>query len=117
VSQTVYLRVYPFNSDDGSPFSLCILESTIVGFQETQNQNTSIQIFPNPVENELYLNFKDTGQHVYFDLIDLAGRPMINKTIITSPTHTINMVDVGPGTYLLRVFHATGSNIYKVIKR
>lgn len=29
----------------------------------------------------------------------------------------INMDDIAPGTYLLRVFYAAGSNTYKVVKR
>ncbi len=113
--ETVYLRVYPFNSDDGGLFSLCVFESAIVGLQEAQD--ISVVLFPNPVENVLYINSKNTNQHVYFDLLDLMGRSLKNKTLMTSPTHTINMVDVVSGTYLLRIFHASGSNTYKVVKR
>ncbi|MDR2010640.1 MAG: T9SS type A sorting domain-containing protein [Bacteroidales bacterium] len=97
--------------------------SDITGIYD-QNENTRmaledviIDIYPNPVQGELNLEVKGTGnfEKVFFEVVDLNGR-MISNNRLKSSNASINFSGMQQGEYILRLFVNDSYREYKVIK-
>jgi photosystem II stability/assembly factor-like uncharacterized protein len=76
----------------------------------------SFSVFPNPVQNELTISFKDLStDHISVELYNIHGN-LIYKSDITGYTQKINISEFNSGMYLLKInFHGI-QHVYKVIK-
>ena len=78
------------------------------------NSNNSISVYPNPVQNELFISSNNVDNRTV-KVIDLNGNVVIQKILSTS----VNSVDtsiLAKGMYLIQVSSKEGSTTKKVIK-
>ena len=90
-----------------------------VGITET---NTSgIQLWPNPVTDQLNIRFPATTGKVSVDVIDIAGRTVHSATASAKAQQagqmTLGLNDLAPGEYVVRVRNTGGDSMHRVVVR
>ncbi len=78
-----------------------------------------IKLFPNPIHEELRIEFKMTGQYqLNLSLYDLSGKRVFTKEKLNSGT-PVNVHGILAGTYLLRLYDKEGKLVFadKIIKQ
>lgn len=74
---------------------------------------TSIQLFPNPVSDILYLRFKDHDQISKIEVLSVAGE----LVSISKSTNEIDMNNLSPGLYFVRLVFFDGQKyLQRVVK-
>jgi len=69
----------------------------------------SIEIFPNPFHNDIYLNFitKSPGEKVEYHILDISGREVVpqiqHQTVEGENCLKINAIGIKPGIYILQL--------------
>ncbi|MFT6679160.1 MAG: hypothetical protein ACJAZG_001833, partial [Granulosicoccus sp.] len=84
----------------------CICEGT-VGIVDLSDNESALIIYPNPVQNELFLNFqlKEAGQ-LTFEIFDVLGNQVkstVKKLNSGEVTHSLNTESFAAGMYFLRI--------------
>ncbi|WP_179008665.1 T9SS type A sorting domain-containing protein [Winogradskyella forsetii] len=72
-------------------------------------------IFPNPVIDELFLNFK-TLEHINYQLVSLNGR-LVFEGRITKKNESLDLSEISSGVYFLKLQTLNRSIIKKVVKQ
>jgi hypothetical protein len=77
------------------------------------NQSTKINIFPNPITNGIvHLNIEENLKHkCLISIFNSNGATVFNEYISTPSTNEINLKNISPGIYLIKVFD--GENYYQ----
>jgi len=95
----------------------------ISSIEEPKNNNNplgDINIYPNPVADQLNVSFKDMNQkHVTIALIDMNGKILINDIAeSTTSVKQLVMTNVAKGNYVLRFVTKDGkfTKSFKVVK-
>jgi hypothetical protein len=83
----------------------------LVGISE--NENTKLQLFPNPVQDELTIS--GVSEASTYEIIDLNGRVILagNLSVIEAK---INVTNLYSGNYLLVVLSPKGTSHYNFVK-
>jgi hypothetical protein len=64
----------------------------------TLDESSAIQVYPNPVDEMLYITVKDPTIHHKFELVTLLG-----QTLVTFDTTSLNTSTIASGIYLLKI--------------
>jgi hypothetical protein len=77
-----------------------------------------IQIYPNPVEDLMRINFDQSISQMNFIVTDLSGKT-IKTTILNSSLSGLDMTGIAPGLYVYQVLDSKGNtlNTGKIIKK
>lgn len=75
--------------------------------------NEPFSIFPNPVEDCIYLQREDNDLNFSCELYDMQGKRLIKQENATS----INVNSLPAGVYVLQISTANGSQFHKIIKK
>ncbi len=87
--------------------------SDVSEFVASVDQVTGTTIYPNPAEN--YLNV--TGQNISrYEIINTAGQ-IIKAQNVNTDNLNVNVSDLQPGVYMIRVFTSKGVGTLQFIKR
>lgn len=86
------------------------LTTAIAGITST----SFINIYPNPVQNELTVELKDSKEHINLEIVNTQGQ-IVYQSKITGRT-TIQMGDFTKGIYLLKFNNAEKLEVRKIIK-
>ncbi len=78
---------------------------------------TSVSIYPNPVNNELFLLNNVTGSFIEVSIYNIEGRLLISNIKTNENRHTINVSEFKSGVYFLTVQTNQGIETFKVIKK
>ncbi|MGM0619902.1 MAG: T9SS type A sorting domain-containing protein [Bacteroidota bacterium] len=89
-----------------------IAKETITGIHEIFR---NIQVYPNPVENELTIGGTEISQSK-IELFSSTGRLLFNNEISTFPAK-VDFSSFHPGIYYLIVTHLHGTETHKIIKK
>ncbi len=76
-------------------------------------QDIGASVYPNPVDDLLYIRVKDG---VSASIFDISGRRVKFKPLSNQET-TIQVGDLSSGEYVIQVITSGGSGVYKLIKR
>ncbi len=91
--------------------------SVITGINEAKGINLSVTAYPNPTTDFLTLEVKDfefSGLH--FQLYDMHGR-LLQSQKITESRSGINMIDLVPATYFIKVIKNNKEvKTFKIVK-
>jgi hypothetical protein len=71
-----------------------------------------IAISPNPVQETFQLELNYMADGIEFDVIDPAGRVVLNKRKVSAARTMINVSELSSGMYMLRVFYR-GDMVWK----
>jgi hypothetical protein len=75
-----------------------------------------MRLYPNPVTTDLTLKWKiNSASSLNITITDLQGRPVVTVTDLTEGGTTINLSNLSPGYYLLKMYDAE-SGINKTVK-
>lgn len=96
---TVYYRLQINNQGGGMIYSNTV---------KLRISDATVQVYPNPVLQDLNLRLGTILQQYRLELTDLSGRMIFSQTFSASGNYTINGIrnrfSVMPGMYLLRLF-------------
>ena len=75
--------------------------------------NEPVRVFPNPVEDYLYLQISDHNSNFSCELYDMQGRRLMRHENKAS----LNVSDLPSGTYILQINTDKGTQFQKVVKK
>ncbi len=76
------------------------------GLDEKTKKHGNINIYPNPAKNHITVNSLNVNDKV-INIFDITGKK-VEKTIITSDSHKINISSLPKGVYILQCGTSTG---------
>lgn len=84
-----------------------------------QSGSLTISTYPNPVQNELRITIPDSwqSQRVVYDMFTANGQML--KRIVNdhaSQTETLQLADMYPGTYVIRLTSGSESAVQRIVK-
>ncbi|NOR88490.1 MAG: T9SS type A sorting domain-containing protein [Bacteroidales bacterium] len=90
----------------------------ITAIDETEMENISVNIFPNPTKDFINIEWKSqTNEKVDIQLLDMNGRVLQEKSFNTSSDGMkINLNSFERSNYLLRITNGHQIKTYKIIK-
>ena len=74
-----------------------------------QKSGSTLKVYPNPVENILKIDYKETSDHLEIDIYDIEGKKQMTKKIKTFPAE-INVSKLSKGSYIVRCSNKQGFN-------
>jgi chitodextrinase len=81
------------------------------------NSNLSLIMYPNPVLNQLHLNFESTIENANVKILDLQGRTLMTKLFFNNSHENIDVSSLSNGVYLLKVVVGGSVMTRKFIKK
>jgi hypothetical protein len=111
----VYYRLKMVDIDGRSRYShIRILKTT-----GSKNSGVAITTYPNPVQSELRITIPDSwqSQKVVYDMYSANGtriKRYVNDN--ASQTETLQLADVYPGTYVIRLTSGSESAVQRIVK-
>lgn len=102
---------------DSKEFPVVKVTSSGTGIEDASA--TSTDVYPNPFENELYINFAEAGAYIV-QVYGLAGNLVSEQGISSLQGDVVRVaVNAAPGTYLVKVLNkdAKAVKAVKVIKK
>ena len=116
-----YYDINTYDTVDGyliKPDGFKILPNTVL-LTELE-EVLGFEIFPNPVVNTLFINIQSKQETSFsISVFDLGGRTIFNfieKAVSSSIKKEIDMSDISPGTYFLRISSKESSETKIIIK-
>lgn len=84
----------------------------------TENNLTSVKVYPNPVTDELYISNSDNANPISnIEILDVQGKSILKETNKSQPITYINTNYLSSGLYFLKITNDSGSHfIHKLIK-
>lgn len=80
-----------------------------------QKNTINATVFPNPASKYIYVNIEKVQPQSTLSLIDITGKTVYQSSVVTG-MNQINVENIAPGVYLLKVISADKSYIEKFIK-
>ena len=96
-------------------FPSCLDLST-VSVQELGVEEAQVHLYPNPVQNELMVEIAEAGP-VRLELYDVQGRLLQQQSLAGSQTHAMDVQQLSPGMYLVRIHQGNKLKQHKFIKQ
>ncbi|MDR0835542.1 MAG: T9SS type A sorting domain-containing protein, partial [Tannerella sp.] len=82
-------------------------------------ETETINIFPNPVENELFIRSEQQIEKVV--ILDISGRVVVSTGLttvgVTEHSQSINVSHLPKGLYFVKIFAGNQSITNKIIKK
>ncbi len=96
----------------------CTFEKTGTFTGELEGENEVVRIYPNPAGNTLNISL-DNAILRSVVIYDLSGREVFTQTVsdATSREHQLNLSQLPPGAYVMKVETGNGNVIKKLIKQ
>jgi hypothetical protein len=84
-----------------------------------QDIAASLDLFPNPVKDELHIRFNDMlNGNLEISILDVQGRILLNRSFESNQTeHILNMSKLEAGVYLVRIVVGENVALKRVVKR
>ena len=81
--------------------------------------SSSLSIFPNPVLNNLYIDFSNTSENYFIELFDMQGKLLHRENVSDNANPLmLSFCDFSEGVYLLNIVNQESyqKKFYKIIK-
>ncbi len=98
----------------------CIDTSICVNVMTTginHNSLETVNIYPNPVLDDLFIDFGDIQEEVSLSLIDLKGKVLFTEENVNDKVFKLSLRNYGNGVYIIRINTSNNSKTYKLIKK
>ncbi|WP_317897931.1 T9SS type A sorting domain-containing protein [Aurantibacillus circumpalustris] len=76
-----------------------------IGLNENSSKIAQLSVYPNPVENQLTLDFGKTEVKLNLELIDVTGR-LISKEVINGNKFYLSTSDLTNGIYFIKLYES-----------
>jgi hypothetical protein len=101
------------NGNDGTADDTVFVAGWPLGVKENIIQKNGIKIYPNPVQNELSIEFPNAGNYS-IAITDVVGRTVYSNTaVVTGGKIQIPMAQYPVGLYLIQVSDSKGTTLLK----
>lgn len=97
-----------------SPFAV-FDNNTVIGVEQIA-ANDNLQLYPNPVVDNLYIIHPGANEQMLVDVINMDGR-IIKSTTINSSNTNIALDDLSTGIYLVNIYNENINEVRKIVKR
>ncbi len=87
------------------------------GVEDIQKQKPDLEVYPNPAQNILFVNYTLTQGVYKLSVLDLTGKQIILQSELSQGLHTVDISALSEGIYFLRVQDKEGVSCKKFIKR
>jgi hypothetical protein len=104
-----FLHLTDINSDNSLAENWTIASNLSVGIKITPVE-TVVNVYPNPAQSKITVESNQT-QLISFEIFDLSGRKMMAKTEIISNRFSVDVGQLLPGIYLLKLGSTSGESI------
>ncbi|MBD0833389.1 pectinesterase family protein [Aestuariibaculum sediminum] len=81
-----------------------------------ENKSLGVKVFPNPVNDVIFISIPSLSAKTTMSLFALDGRLIISKMEVKNTKTIINMSKIPSGVYLLKVDSEKGSQTSKIVK-
>lgn len=121
VGNTYYVRLFHYSESapTASTFTICVVESSGIGFRENEAP-IAWSVYPNPSTGDLNIAYGDASGRATVDVLDMSGRVIASQqlTVNSGGRHAIQLNDrLAAGSYTVRITTASGSNAQRVVVR
>ena len=86
-----------------------------IGLSVKEEKRNTLKIFPNPVNDILYVKFPDEIEQSVITIYNILGKVVLQK-IITKSDFSVDVSSMASGLYMLHLNSKTSSKIFKFIK-
>jgi len=118
ISEYTVLVASPIFADDSIIVNINMqgysLDWTAVGVNELPNADTII--YPNPTTNTINLNIEPKYFNGKWQLSDLTGQILLKGEISNTPNFQLDISNLTPATYFLRISNGREFKVEKVVK-
>jgi len=104
-----FLYLTDINSDNSLPENWTISSNLTVSAKDNLLE-TVVNVYPNPAQSKITIEGND-HQIDSFEIFDLSGRKMMAGTEINSNRFTVDVGQLLPGIYILKLSSTNGENI------
>tara|TARA_B110000503_G_C7154999_1_gene416900 strand:- start:533 stop:2182 length:1650 start_codon:yes stop_codon:yes gene_type:complete len=91
-------------------------QTVIVGVEENYNLNSQLKLFPNPIQDQLYIR-TEMNQELDIRLLDVAGKRIDLEFLKGNNGYILPTKEISSGLYFLKISNEKEQIIRKVIKQ
>ena len=107
-----WLRVWEWNNNDYGSVGICLTEVATASAEDFALFN--IQFYPNPIKNILHIQADKTIDNI--SLFSLLGQQVYQQEI-DKTSDNVDLSDLAPGIYYLKIQINNQTSIYKIVKQ
>jgi len=100
--------------------NIALMSTGFVSVHQVGEMAIDVELWPNPVEDKLYLNVQNTAnQRLELSLTDMFGRIILTQLVNTleSNTITLNLEDLTSGIYQVQLKSGNKHSVLRIVKR
>ncbi len=86
-----------------------------IGLKENSSP-FNIQVSPNPTKDKITISVSENINEVQLTVINIAGLELINERIFSLKTETLDISNLAPGIYFLKLSSQKQNSVTKIIK-
>ncbi len=94
-----------------------VRDASATSTSEIINETETFRVYPNPATNYLTIESKNDMMLISIGVYNLSGAEIINEEISTSRQHKLNIQNLLPGIYILKINCSKGIYIKKIVKQ
>jgi hypothetical protein len=109
----------PNDDANESSYTINLTGTAVVGSAYEPLLNNNIEVFPNPVTEQVIITLKGLRDEVRYYLLDPFGSVLLSGTTIASPDGTserIDMTSLAMGTYYVQIITDKSVGVKKIMK-
>jgi FtsP/CotA-like multicopper oxidase with cupredoxin domain len=112
------IQVDYFSLNTGEVWNTQYVDVDVDGFLNIETlDETSLKVYPNPTNGSLVVNLPSSGGTTKtVTVVNLIGELIMTQKF-TGEEHTIDLINLQTGTYLLEILHDENKYVQKIIKR
>ncbi|HRH09927.1 MAG TPA: S8 family serine peptidase [Bacteroidia bacterium] len=117
LKKTASYSLTPNNSRGWGTTNMCLMPPIVMAQQELQKEN-SFSIVPNPFSSEINIQFAENKDSFSISVISMLGSVVKeNHYNENNQNVKLNLEDLSPGVYFIKVASGRGSDVKKIIKQ
>ncbi len=114
---TYYFKLFEFNEEDSCYLVPGIQESVKTNYASGLNgtDNQSVQVYPNPVENNLIIQSNGFSDDVIITISDISGKTVYEEQVYSFGREIISMDKIKQGVYILKLQGENNTFVEKLL--
>ena len=113
----VWFKVKSYSIDNTLNYEVISSSSSVATLSLNAFDSNKIKFYPNPVTNELTLEFQNGLMDVSVEIYDLNGRLIITELLYEASVKKVNTQYLSDGFYFLQVKGAGFKQVFKILKK
>lgn len=98
-----------------SPQGIAIDYRSPVAINEISKEFADLLIYPNPAKESISIRLENKANNL--QVIDVAGRVIINRNNLSEGTHKLNLTEINTGIYFIKVSNENETKVERFIKQ